>query len=127
MVRTLCFHFCRLGTNPQNHTMRPKTNNQQQQQQKKTHKKYQVQWKWQPIPVFLPGKSHGRRSLVGYSPWGCKESDMTERLHFTKTLLNKMQLKLEFIFSHIFVVHIIIKNYVNHWIICFQVTPHSDL
>ena len=31
----------------------------------------------------LPGKSHGQRSLVGYSPWGRKESDMTERLHFT--------------------------------------------
>ena len=27
---------------------------------------------WQPAPVFLPGKSHGQRSLVGYSPWGCK-------------------------------------------------------
>ena len=39
--------------------------------------------KWQPTPVFLPGESHGRRSLVGYSPWGRKESDMTERLHFT--------------------------------------------
>ena len=34
-------------------------------------------------PVFLPGESHGRRSLIGYSPWGCKESDMTERLHFS--------------------------------------------
>ena len=31
-------------------------------------------------PVFLPGKSHGQRSLVGYSPWGRKESDTTERL-----------------------------------------------
>ena len=39
--------------------------------------------KWQPTPIFLPGKYHGQRSLVGYSPWGCKESDMTERLHFT--------------------------------------------
>ena len=38
--------------------------------------------KWQPTPVLLPGKSHGQRSLVGYSPWGRKESDMTERLHF---------------------------------------------
>ena len=37
---------------------------------------------WQPIPVLLPGKSHGWRSVVGYSPWGHKESDMTERLHF---------------------------------------------
>ena len=34
--------------------------------------------KWHPTPVFLPGKSHGQRSLVGYSPWGHKESDMTE-------------------------------------------------
>ena len=38
--------------------------------------------KWQPTPVLLPGKSHGWRSLVGYSPWGCKESDMIEWLHF---------------------------------------------
>ena len=34
--------------------------------------------KWQPAPVFMPGESHGQRSLVGYSPWGYKESDMTE-------------------------------------------------
>ena len=34
---------------------------------------------WQPTPVFLPGESHGQRSLVGYSPWGCKESDTTEQ------------------------------------------------
>ena len=38
--------------------------------------------KWQPTPVFLPGESHGRRSLVGYSPQGRKKSDTTERLHF---------------------------------------------
>ena len=38
--------------------------------------------KWQPTPVFLPGESHGRRNLMGYSPQGRKESDMTERLHF---------------------------------------------
>ena len=36
--------------------------------------------KWQPAPVFLPGKFHGQRSLAGYSPWGCKESDTTELL-----------------------------------------------
>ena len=39
--------------------------------------------KWQPTPVFLPGEFHGQRSLVGYSPWGCKESDTTEWLTFT--------------------------------------------
>ena len=37
---------------------------------------------WQPTPVLLLGKSHGQRSLVGCSPWGREESDMTERLHF---------------------------------------------
>ena len=36
--------------------------------------------KWQPIPIFLPGEFHGQRSLVGYSPWGRKELDTTERL-----------------------------------------------
>ena len=42
---------------------------------------------WYPTPVLLPGKSHGQRSLVGCSRWGCKESDMTERLHFDFPLL----------------------------------------
>ena len=37
---------------------------------------------WQPTPVLLPGKSHGRRSLVGCSPWARQESDMSKRLHF---------------------------------------------
>ena len=38
--------------------------------------------KWQPTPVLLPGEFHGCRSLVGCSPWGHKESDTTEWLHF---------------------------------------------
>ena len=37
---------------------------------------------WQPIPIFLPGKSQGRRSLVGCSPWGHYELDTTKGLHF---------------------------------------------
>ena len=37
---------------------------------------------WQPTPVQLPGKSHGRRSLIGCNPWGLEESDTTEQLHF---------------------------------------------
>ena len=39
-----------------------------------------IPWRraWQPTPVSLPGESHGQRSLVGYSPWGCKELDVTE-------------------------------------------------
>ena len=43
--------------------------------------------KWQPIPVFLPGESHGQRSLTGYSPWGRKESDTTEHPHTLLLLL----------------------------------------
>ena len=41
-----------------------------------------IPWKraWEPTPVFLPGESHGQRSLAGYSPQGCKESDTTEQL-----------------------------------------------
>ena len=34
---------------------------------------------WLPTPLFLPGKFHGQRSLVGYGPWGCTESNVTER------------------------------------------------
>ena len=39
-----------------------------------------IPWRraWQPTPVFLPGESHGQRSLVGYSPRGCKESNITK-------------------------------------------------
>ena len=46
--------------------------------------------KWQPTPVFLAGEFHEQRSLVGYSPWGHKELDMTEQLsaHIGKTLAN---------------------------------------
>ena len=40
----------------------------------------------QPTPVLLPGEFHGQRSLVGYSPWDHKESDTTERLHFTSVV-----------------------------------------
>ena len=43
-----------------------------------------IPWRreWQATPVFLPGESHGQKSLVGYSPWGCKESDMTSTFTF---------------------------------------------
>ena len=39
-----------------------------------------IPWRraWQPTPVFLPGESHGQRSLAGYGPWGHKELDTTE-------------------------------------------------
>ena len=42
-----------------------------------------IPWKekWQPTPEFLPGDSHGQKSLMSYSPWGCREWDMTEHVH----------------------------------------------
>ena len=43
---------------------------------------YNLRRQWHPTPVLLPGKSHGRKSLVGCSPWGREESDTTKRLHF---------------------------------------------
>ena len=49
--------------------------------------------KWQPTLVFLPGKSYGERSLVGYSPSGCKASDKTGRLTFSfSNILNTVSL-----------------------------------
>ena len=47
--------------------------------------------KWHPTLVFLPGKSHGHRSLAGYSPWGHKESDMTERLSIAQHRVTFLQ------------------------------------
>ena len=47
------------------------------------YKRCEIPWsrKWQSTSVFLPGKLHGQRSLVGYSPWGHKELTLTERLN----------------------------------------------
>ena len=52
-------------------------------------------WRWecQLIPVFLPGKSHGQRSLVGYSPRGHKESDTTEQLTLLRLLAAQNNLR----------------------------------
>ena len=46
-----------------------------------------IPWRktWQSTPVFLPRESHGQRSLVGYSPWGCKELDTMGELTYTKS------------------------------------------
>ena len=46
--------------------------------------------KWQPISVFLPGKTHGQRSLVGYSPWGSQELGMTQQLTSRVMLLDRV-------------------------------------
>ena len=48
---------------------------------------YSRRRQWHPTPVLLPGKSHGRRSLVGCGPWGRQELDTTERLPFHSSLL----------------------------------------
>ena len=50
-------------------------------------------------PVFLPGVSHGQRSLVGYSPWGCKVSDMIEWLTLSLSVIYNASEKLKFIFN----------------------------
>ena len=56
-----------------------------------------IPWRraWQCTPVFLPGESHGRRSLAGYSPWGHKESDIIEWLSLSFTFLSLFHLGLE--------------------------------
>ena len=43
--------------------------------------------KWQPAPVFLPGKPHAQRSKAGYSPQGCRETDMTEHAHIVTSIM----------------------------------------
>ena len=63
---------------------------------------------WPPTPGFLPGESHGQRSLVGYSPWGRKESDTTELLSVPSTArvsfsLLKWNASLAFLFSEWFI------------------------
>ena len=54
--------------------------------------------KWQLTPVLFPGKSHGQRNVVGYSPWGLKESDTIEQLHFTSLHSYFKILKAQFFF-----------------------------
>ena len=44
-------------------------------------RKISLRREWPPTGIFLPGESHGQRSLAGYNPWSCKKSDMTERLN----------------------------------------------
>ena len=46
--------------------------------------------KWQPTPVFLPGKSHGQRSLVGYSPWSSKETQLKQLSMLSKDLMSSV-------------------------------------
>ena len=62
--------------------------------------------KWQPTPVFLPGESHGWRSLVGYSPQGSKEPDTTERLHFQYSVV---------CMDHIFFIHSSVDGHLSYF------------
>ena len=60
--------------------------------------------KWQPAPGFLPGKSHGQSSLVGYSPWGFEDLDPTEQTH-THTYIHSLSIYLStylsiYIYTH---------------------------
>ena len=74
--------------------------------------------KWQHIPVFLPGKSHGQRSLVDYSLWGCKQSDMTAHTHthtHTHTVVHKYPVHIQYTFGKmcwiaLVIIKILIKN-----------------
>ena len=61
---------------------------------------------WLPTPAFLPGESHGQRCLEGYSPWGCKESDMTE-------WLSQVPGNLETRHTHNVTCHRIVQNWQN--------------
>ena len=63
-----------------------------------------IPWRreWQPTPVFLPGESMDKRSLAGYSPWGRKESDMTEQLTLSFTLFLTTLLNSPFSYIHQF-------------------------
>ena len=78
--------------------------------------------KWQPTPVFLPGKSHGRRSLVGYSPRGRKESDTTERLHSLTQTLSLEWINIRYIYMCMYIymyicvhTHIYTHKYTLFW------------
>ena len=62
-----------------------------------------IPWRraWQPTPVFLPGDSHGQRSLAGYSPWGRKESDMTEATEHQHSADNSESYKVSPLHMHL--------------------------
>ena len=91
----------------------------------KRHKRYgfdpwvrMIPWRraWQPTPVSLPGESHGQRSLVGYSPQGCKESDMTEvtqHIQFVSTHIHTT-----YIYTHIFT-----STFVYMWVCMSHFCP----
>ena len=72
-------------------------------------------------PVFLPGKSHGRRRLAGYSPWGHNESDTTERLHFISFYMTYDAERLSINLSSICIslTRCLFRSFVQFWIRLF--------
>ena len=75
--------------------------------------KIPYRWRWQPTPVFLPGKSHGQRNLVGCSPWSCKELDMTEHKCTSICLSVYLSVCLPIHPSHIFLIHLFIHGHLG--------------
>ena len=78
-----------------------------------------ISWrrKWQPTLVFLPGKSHGQRNLVSYSPWGCKESDMPEH---TPTIINDNGHLFTCLFSHLYII-------LEKYLLIFRSSAHLSI
>ena len=79
--------------------------------------------KWQSTPVLLPGKSHGQRILVGYSPSGHNESDTTEQLHFLSFFAVQKPLSLTaFLWYHLHGTSFLIISLLSH--LCFYICFH---
>ena len=70
-------------------------------------------------PVFLPGKSHGQRSLAGYSPWGRKESDTTKAIEHARTYFYSLALCIQFSSVHL-LCHV--RLFVTPWTAAHQAT-----
>ena len=79
----------RAGHREQGLRLRPRAGWHQSHSRKETTPGLHPSSDWPQGLLLLPGKSHGQRSMVGYSPWGRKESDMTERLHFHMFILSR--------------------------------------
>ena len=75
--------------------------------------------KWHPTPVPLPRKFHGWRSLVGYSPWGRKESDRTERLHSLTSLNHILLLFLSF--SVLGIIRLLLSREARHSVLLYHI------
>ena len=77
--------------------------------------------KWQPTPVFLPGKSYGQRSLASYSPWDCKDLDTAEQLNHTHTHTQKKKtiFGVYVLRDHILYIHSSVHGHLS----CFHIFP----